>query len=123
MPMTVLVTGANGFLGRHLVAELLRRNYRVRALVRPAGRAGYFQPPPLGSLPVEVWEGDISQPATVAGAAAGCGAIIHAAALARVNPLTRAVVLIGSICPPSATKFIAVPVGTGLARRSEAMIE
>jgi dihydroflavonol-4-reductase len=36
MPPTVLVTGANGFLGRHLVAELLRRNYSVRALVRPS---------------------------------------------------------------------------------------
>lgn len=86
MPMTVLVTGANGFLGRHLVAELLRRNYRVRALVRPADQGGNSALPPLSSLPVECWEGDISQPATVAGAADGCGAIIHAAALARVNP-------------------------------------
>lgn len=86
MPMTVLVTGANGFLGRHLVAELLRRHYRVRALVRPAGRAGNSALPPLSARPVECWEGDISQPATVAGAADGCEAIIHAAALARVNP-------------------------------------
>jgi nucleoside-diphosphate-sugar epimerase len=30
----VLVTGAGGFIGRHLVAELLRRGIRVRALVR-----------------------------------------------------------------------------------------
>lgn len=78
MPTTVLVTGANGFLGRHLVAELLRRGYRVRALVR----AGNERP----TRPVECWVGDICQPATLVGAADGCGAIIHAAALAQVNP-------------------------------------
>ena len=80
MPIKVLVTGANGFLGRHLVAELLRRNYQVRALHRPNS-------PAIGPvLPIEIYEGDICQPATVAGAADGCGAVIHAAALARVNP-------------------------------------
>lgn len=85
MPTTVLVTGANGFLGRHLVAELLGRGYRVRALLRPGtGAVGAL--PPLRTLPVECWEGDICRPATVAGAADGCGAIIHAAALAQVNP-------------------------------------
>ena len=36
--MRVLVTGANGFLGRHVVAALLRRGHAVRALVRPAAR-------------------------------------------------------------------------------------
>lgn len=83
---TVLVTGANGFLGRHLVAELLRRGYPVRALVRP-GSAGAASPlPALHTLPLAVYEGDLTQPATVAGAAHGCGAIIHAAALAQVNP-------------------------------------
>jgi nucleoside-diphosphate-sugar epimerase len=34
----VLITGANGFLGRHVVAEFLRRGHSVRALVRPAAR-------------------------------------------------------------------------------------
>lgn len=80
MPIKVLVTGANGFLGRHLVAELLRRNYQVRALHRP------HSPATGPVLPVEIYEGDICRPATVAGAADGCGAVIHAAALARVNP-------------------------------------
>ena len=37
--MRVLVTGATGFLGQHVVAELLRRGETVRALVRP-GRPG-----------------------------------------------------------------------------------
>ena len=87
MPAPVLVTGANGFLGRHLVAELLRRNYRVRVLARPeTGQVGRPILPSLKTLPVEYYEGDLTRPATVAGAADGCGAVIHAAALAQVNP-------------------------------------
>ncbi|MBC6992197.1 NAD-dependent epimerase/dehydratase family protein [Hymenobacter sp. BT491] len=84
----VLVTGANGFLGRHLVAELLRRGYPVRALVRPGGAASPALPP-LSSLPIEVVEFDISQHGKKSGPfalIAGCGAVIHAAALAQVNP-------------------------------------
>ncbi len=84
----VLVTGANGFLGRHLVAELLRRGYPVRALVRPGGAvAGAL--PPLQSLPIEVCEFDLARvadQAEMAAVSSGCGALIHAAALAQVNP-------------------------------------
>lgn len=32
---TVFVTGATGFMGRNLIAELLRRKHEIRALVRP----------------------------------------------------------------------------------------
>jgi dihydroflavonol-4-reductase len=84
----VLVTGANGFLGRHLVAELLRRGYPVRALVRPGSPASPALPP-LGSLPIEVCELDLTQvvrKGELAATIGGCGAIIHAAALAQVNP-------------------------------------
>ena len=84
----VLVTGANGFLGRHLVAELLRRGYPVRALVRPGGAAPAALPP-LRSLPIEVCEIDLAQVVrkeALADTIKGCGAIIHAAALAQVNP-------------------------------------
>ena len=35
--MKLLVTGANGFLGRYVVAEALRRGHAVRAVVRSAG--------------------------------------------------------------------------------------
>ena len=84
----VLVTGANGFLGRHLVAELLGRGYPVRALVRPGSPASPALPP-LQSLPIEVCELDLAQvvrKAALADTISGCGGIIHAAALAQVNP-------------------------------------
>lgn len=95
----VLVTGANGFLGRHLVAELLRRGYPVRALVRPgSGMAGPL--PALQSLPIEVCEFDLAPAAaktTMTSLAAGCGAIIHAAALAQVNPARNPAVVLANL--------------------------
>jgi UDP-glucose 4-epimerase len=36
--MKALVTGANGFLGRHVVSALLTRGIEVRAMIRPAAR-------------------------------------------------------------------------------------
>jgi|WetSurMetagenome_2_1015567.scaffolds.fasta_scaffold72892_4 dihydroflavonol-4-reductase len=33
--MKVLVTGANGFLGSNVIRELNRRQYTVRAMIRP----------------------------------------------------------------------------------------
>ena len=78
----VLVTGANGFLGRHLVAELRRRSVPVRALLRP-GTTAPFDAADAG---ISYHFADITQPAQLAGAAGSCLAIIHAAALASVNP-------------------------------------
>ena len=82
MPAPVLVTGANGFLGRHLVAELRRRGQPVRALLRP-GTPAPFDAADAG---ITYHFADITEAAQVAGAAEGCAAIIHAAALASVNP-------------------------------------
>ncbi|MBH8560502.1 NAD-dependent epimerase/dehydratase family protein [Hymenobacter negativus] len=81
MAETVLVTGANGFLGRHLVAELRQRGHEVRALLRPGTPAPF-----PADWHIDYREADLTQPHTMAGAADGCTAIIHAAALARVNP-------------------------------------
>ncbi len=78
---TVLVTGANGFLGNHLVRELLQRGYPVRALVRNGKRS-----PLLTDLPIEIAAGDVTNMEDMLRAVEGCGYIIHAAALASVNP-------------------------------------
>ncbi|WP_324650748.1 SDR family oxidoreductase [Georgenia sp. H159] len=63
----ILVTGATGNTGRHVVAELLGRGHRVRALTRDPDRAG---------LPaeVDVVAGDVTRPADVAAAASGASA-------------------------------------------------
>ncbi len=69
----LLVTGASGFLGRRIVHLALQQGRPVRALVR--------QPGPDLDLPREVlFQGDITQPATLIEAVQGVDSIIHAAA-------------------------------------------
>lgn len=57
--MTILVTGATGTIGRHVVDQLALAGHPVRALTRQAERARL----PAGA---EVVEGDLSRPDTLA---------------------------------------------------------
>jgi len=79
--MTILVTGANGFIGSHVVYTLLKRGHIVRALVREQADLRSLE-----SLDVELVRGDLLTPATVLDAAAGCRAVIHTAGLASTSP-------------------------------------
>lgn len=78
--MTVLVTGASGFVGRHVVAELLCRSIKVRAAVRPGGTPTL----PVSGVEVVYLSGSGFAAADWANAVAGCSAVIHLAARAHV---------------------------------------
>ncbi|MEO8197817.1 MAG: NAD-dependent epimerase/dehydratase family protein [Thermoanaerobaculia bacterium] len=76
--MKILVTGATGFLGRRTVAALAP-HHDLRLLVRPGASRERF---PAG---VEFAAGDVTDQASLAAGAAGCDAILHAAALVKID--------------------------------------
>jgi nucleoside-diphosphate-sugar epimerase len=70
-----LVTGATGLLGSHIVEQLRLRDRPVRALVRRDSDRTWLQ-----TQGVEFVEGDITDPASLRRACAGCDVVYHAAA-------------------------------------------
>jgi nucleoside-diphosphate-sugar epimerase len=73
--MVTLVTGVSGFVGSHLLDELLARHASVRALVRNSANAGE-----LHNRGVEVLTGDIRDPQVLATAVRGVEVVYHCAA-------------------------------------------
>lgn len=82
--MKVLVTGADGFIGSHLVEELLARGYEVKAFVyyNSFNSWGWLDTLPGKLLSnVEIFPGDIRDPYAVRMAVNGVDAVMHLAAL------------------------------------------
>jgi nucleoside-diphosphate-sugar epimerase len=75
--MRALVTGANGFLGRHVVGALQARGIDVRAMVRPAADLREFGWPSS----VEVFRADLRSSDELARAFDGVDVLIHLAAV------------------------------------------
>jgi dihydroflavonol-4-reductase len=73
------VTGATGLLGNNLVHALLKRNIKVKALVRSVEKARKQ----FGNLPVEFVEGDMLNVDAFSHALQGCDALFHTAAYFR----------------------------------------
>lgn len=74
----VLVTGAAGYLGRAIVARLVREDYAVRAIVRPMSDIAELE-----RLGVEIHFGDLRDCEAVLRAAEGVDVIAHVGAALR----------------------------------------
>ncbi|AXI77984.1 SDR family NAD(P)-dependent oxidoreductase [Peterkaempfera bronchialis] len=83
-PQTVAVTGAEGFIGSHLVEALVARGHRVRAMVQynSFSSFGWLETLPADVLEsVEIVLGDVRDPGSVTGLVKGTEAVYHLAAL------------------------------------------
>jgi len=92
--MVVLITGGNGFIGRHLVPVLLERGDSVRVLALPAEDTTQLQ-----RRDVAVYRGDVREPRTLVEPMRGADAVLHLAAMMDVwRPLSdyRAVNVVGT---------------------------
>ena len=72
----VTVFGGSGFLGRHVIRELARRDYRIRVGVRRPELAGHLQP--LGRVgQIHAVQANVRYPASVQAAANGASVVIN----------------------------------------------
>jgi len=68
--MLVAVTGATGFVGRHVVRSLLDRSHQVKALLRPSPAS----PPPAGVEPVP---GSLDDHSALRSLVTGADVVVH----------------------------------------------
>lgn len=82
MTQKLLVTGADGFIGSHLVEHLVRQGYAVRAFVlyNSFNSWGWLDASPLAKE-MEIFAGDVRDPNGVRTALKGCDAVLHLASL------------------------------------------
>src|SRR5215207_6113832 len=80
---TVMLTGASGFLGTHILQRLLDEGHHVRAFVRSPSRlsenVALLDVDPNDAR-IHVVTGDMADAAAARDAASGCDQAIHAAA-------------------------------------------
>ncbi|MGW1071941.1 GDP-mannose 4,6-dehydratase [Streptomyces sp. NPDC002537] len=92
-PALVAVTGAEGFIGSHLVEALVASGHRVRAMVQYNSFSSYGW---LETLPEDVMDhvdvvlGDVRDPGSVTGLVTGTEAVYHLAALIAIPYSYRA---------------------------------
>lgn len=74
-PNRTLVTGAAGFVGSAVARRLLAEGFSLRVMTRHGSDRSNLE-----GLDVEVVEGDLTDPASLRAAVAGCNALFHVAA-------------------------------------------
>jgi nucleoside-diphosphate-sugar epimerase len=125
----VLVTGATGFIGLHLVEALVRRGERVRCLVRRSSRTEA-----LGRLGVELAIGDLDQLAGLEAALADVGLVYHVAGIKAAFSLTeferinrdgtaRLAAACASLAQPPRLVYVSSISATGPAPRGQLRVE
>ncbi|GBD99133.1 3 beta-hydroxysteroid dehydrogenase/Delta 5--_4-isomerase [bacterium BMS3Abin07] len=68
----ILIAGATGFVGRHLLEQLKEKPVRVRCLVRNADKADQVRALGFGAV-----RGDITDPSSLENALAGINTLVH----------------------------------------------
>ena len=70
----ILVTGAAGFIGTHLVRALIKEGHQVKALARESDRTDELE-----AMEVDLIKGDLNNPESLAKAVSGIDAVFHLA--------------------------------------------
>jgi dihydroflavonol-4-reductase len=73
--MKVFVTGATGFVGHHVAHALAAQGATLRLLIRKSSNLANLE-----GIPGDTHIGDLSDPASIKPALAGCDAVVHVAA-------------------------------------------
>lgn len=76
----IVVTGASGYVGSHIVKQLVDMDKPVRAMVR--SRRGAEKEGRLKNLPADWAEADVTYPETLGSAMEGATAVVHTVAIA-----------------------------------------
>jgi nucleoside-diphosphate-sugar epimerase len=74
--MKIALTGATGFIGRYIAADLVDHGHRLRCWYRPASDRGGFE---RIEQAIDWVEGDLGRAESYADLVAGCHAVVHAA--------------------------------------------
>jgi nucleoside-diphosphate-sugar epimerase len=97
----ILVTGGTGFIGSHLLFQLVQQDQQVRALKRPSSSLdlvnrvfGYYSDRPKGLLDKIQWvEGDLNDYESVVSALDGVQFVYHAGAVVSFHSNDRAEII------------------------------
>ncbi len=82
--MKYFITGATGFIGGHLISQLLKENHEIHGLVRDPRRAQH-----LADLGVKLYQGDITHKESMKKGMEGVDGVFHLAAWYKIGARDR----------------------------------